>query len=127
MITLEGEDDRASEKFRLTRTSIENVQRCLGMRTCEEAVALFTGEREAESWEECPLGHKEAALAYMMYGVEPCDPCPICGEIPTFSNPFMSLNFHPDEPVKGVDGQEYRKCPRCGDEFLELQGDNPVR
>ena len=127
VITLDGKEDRAGERFRLTRSSMENVERCLGMSTCGEAVTLFKEEKVTEPREECPLGHQEAALAYMMCGVEPSDPCPKCGEIPTFSNPSMSLDFHPDEPVKGVDGQEYRECPRCGDEFLELQGDNPVK
>ena len=130
VITLEEQDDRAGETFRLTRKSVENIERCLGMRTCGEAVALFTEVREAkppvEPLGECQLGHREAALAYMMSGIEPSEPCPECGEIPTFSNPSMSLDFHPDGPVKGVDGQEYTECPQCGDEFLELQGDNPV-
>ena len=94
-------------------------------------MALFAENMEeqplGEPLGECSLGHQEAALAYMMYGVEPSELCPTCGEIPTFSNPSMSLDFHPDEPVKGVDGQEYRECPQCGDEFLELQGDNPVK
>ena len=51
VITLAGEDDLAGERFRLTRKSVENIGRCLGMRTCGEAVALFADVREAE-----PLG-----------------------------------------------------------------------
>ncbi|MYC07798.1 MAG: hypothetical protein F4X57_11625 [Chloroflexi bacterium] len=62
----------------------------------------------------------------MMYGIEPSEPCPNCGEIPIFSNPSMSLDLNPDGPVKGVDGSEYTECPQCGDSFLELQGSNPV-
>ena len=26
------------------------------------------------------------------------------------------------EPVRGVDGQEYQTCPRCGDDSLDLEG-----
>ena len=62
----------------------------------------------------------------MMHGIEPSEPCPNCGEIPRFSDPAMSLNFYSDEPTKGVDGSEYRECPQCGEDALELQGKNPV-
>ena len=44
VITLDGDDEAGSHakgKFRLTRKSIKNIERCLGMRTCGEAVALF--------------------------------------------------------------------------------------
>ena len=135
VITLEGggpEDGAPSATFRLTRKSIESIGRCLGLRTCGEAVALFAGEEEAspkppgEPTGECQLGHREAVLAYMMYGVEPTEPCPNCGEIPKFSNPAMGIDFLEDGPVRGVDGLEYTACPQCGDGFLELQGSNPV-
>ena len=101
VITLEGgedEGDRASESFRLTGKSIENIERCSGMRTCGEAVSLFTEEREAEPSDErlgeCPHGHREEALAFMMHGIQPNEPCPKCGEIPKFGNTAMSLDFH---------------------------------
>ena len=61
-----------------------------------------------------------------MYGIQPTEPCPGCGEVPRFSNPAMSLNFYSDGAVKEVDGQEYLSCPNCGDDLLELQGKNPV-
>ena len=38
----------------------------------------------------------------------------------------MSLDFRSREPVKGVDGNEYQICPECGDDMLELHGDDPV-
>ena len=133
VITLEGgyeEEGHTTRTFRLTRRSIENVERCLGMGTCGEAVALFAEKKAAEPLSqplgECPNGHQEAAFAYMMYGIEPSETCPTCGEMPKFSNPSMSLDFHPDGPVRAVDGQEYTECPQCGDEFLELRGNNPV-
>lgn len=130
VITLEGTGEageRTTRAFCLTRESVENVERCIGMRTCEEAVALFAARTEGEPWGECPLGHREAALEYMMHGTEPSEPCPECGEIPKFCDPAMSPNFYSDVPVKGVDGKEHRACPRCGEDALELQGTNPVR
>ena len=128
-ITLEGADAAGAdttEAFRLTRESIENVERCLGMRTCGEAVALFGEHAESEPRGECPHGHPDAALEYMMHGIEPTEPCPDCGEIPRFSDPAMSPNFYSDEPVKAVDGNEYRECPQCGEDALELRGTSPV-
>ena len=129
VITLEGEeadDGHTSETFRLTFESIENIERCQGMRTCGEAAALFAQQKNVEPAGDCLLGHRDAALEYMMYGIEPTEPCPRCGEIPSFSNPAMSLDFYSDGTVKGVDGHEYTSCPECGDELLELQGKNPV-
>ena len=112
--------------FRLTRKSIENVERCLGMRTCGEAMALFAEQEEVEPWGECPQGHQEAALEFLMHGIRPIEPCPECGEIPNFGNAMMSLDFHSDGPVKGVDGREYTTCPECGDDALQLEGSSVV-
>ena len=129
VITLEGREDdggHTSETFRLTRKSIENIERCLGMKTCGEAVALFAEQKKVGPSGECPNGHQDAAFEYMMYGIQPTEPCPRCGKIPRFSNPAMSLDFYSDGAVKGVDGQEYTTCPKCGDDILELQGKNPV-
>ena len=133
VITLNGDDEirgNISETYRLTHKSIENIERCLGMKTCGEAVDLFAEERgpvpSGEPSEECPHGHQEAALAYMMYGVEPTEPCPECREMPKFSDPAKSLGFDADGPVKGVDGREYSLCPDCGEDALELRGENPA-
>ena len=125
VITLEeGEDDggHTNETFRLTRKSIENVERCLGMETCGEAITLFAEQEKIEPSGECLLGHRDAAFEYMIYGIEPSEPCPRCGEVPKFSNPAMSLEFYSDGPVKGVDGRGYISCPECGEDALELQG-----
>lgn len=130
IITLEGgesDDGHTNETFRLTRKSIDNVERCLGMITCGEAVALFAEQKSVEPSGECPNGHQDAAFEYMMYGIQPTEPCPRCGKVPRFSSPAMSLDFYSDGAVKGVDGQEYTSCPKCGDDLLELQGTNPVR
>ena len=129
IITLEGVDqagDPTTKAFRLTPETVDNVKRCLGMRTCGEAVALFAARGEGEPQGECPHGHRDAAFDYMMYGIEPTEPCPNCGEIPRFSDPAMSLNFYSDNPVKAVDGDEYRECPQCGEDALELRGKSPV-
>ena len=116
----------AERKFRLTEESIENIGRCLGMRTCGEASAIFTETRQVEPWSECPGGHQEAAFQYLTYGIVPTKPCPECGEIPRFEGLAMSLDFHRNGPVKGIDGNVYRVCPECGDDMLELQGTDPV-
>ena len=124
----EGSGRPMETKFRLTEESIENINRCLGMRTCGEASALFTPPppEEVEPRGECPHGHQQAAWDYMMYGIRPTKPCPECGESPTFDGSAMSLDFRSREPVKGVDGNEYQICPECGDDMLELHGDDPV-
>ena len=125
VITLEGVDEvggHRTKTFRLTRKSIENVERCQGMRTCGEAVALFVEREEVELAGECPHGHQEVAFAFMMHGIRPTEPCPQCGEIPEFGNTMMSPNFYPDGPVKGVDGREYSTCPKCGEDALQLEG-----
>ena len=129
VITLEGgyeEESPTSRTFRITDKSIENVERCLGLRTCGEAVALFAEQEEVEPWGECPQGHQEAAFDFMMHGIRPTEPCPECGEIPNFGNTMMSLDLHSDGPVRGVDGQEYTTCRGCGDDTLQLEGSSIV-
>ena len=130
VVTLEGGNKRGgqtSRPFRLTRKSVENVERCVGLRTCGEAIDLFAQRTEVQTSAapsgECTHGHQEAAFAYMMYGIEPTEPCPTCGEIPTFGNVAMTPDLYPDGSVKGVDGQAYDTCPECGEDSLELQGD----
>lgn len=113
-------------KFRLTEESIENIDRCLGMHTYEEASSLFTEFTQMEPLGECPRGHQDAALDYLMHGITPTKPCPECGEVPKFGDVYKSLGFGSVEPVKGVDGKAYQTCPECGDDMLELQGTNPV-
>ncbi len=72
------------------------------------------------------LGHREVALAFLIEGVQPTEPCPECGEVPEFDGAAMSLDFRSDGPVKGVDGREYSICPQCGGDALELQGKSIV-
>ena len=117
---------RIETRPRLTEDSIEDIYRCLGLRTCGEASELFTATKQAEPRGECPTGRGEAALEYMRYGIIPTKPCPKCGEIPTFDGMAMSLHFQSHETAKGVDGNDYLSCPECGDDMLELQGNDPI-
>ena len=112
-------------KYRLTEQSIENIARCLGMRTPEEASRIFIQSTDEEPRGECPGGHRDAAFDYLMSGIVTTKRCPQCGQIPRFDGSFMSLNFGSNEPVKGIDGSVYRICPDCGDDMLELHGTNP--
>ena len=75
---------------------------------------------------ECLHRHQEEALAFMLYGIQPTEPCPDCGEISKFGNAMMSLDLYPDGPVKGVNGHQYSICPACGEDALQLEGDSPV-
>ena len=113
-------------KFRLTEESIENIDRCLGIRTYEEASSLFTEIVQIEAHGKCPRGHQDAALDFLMHGITPTKPCPECGEIPKFGDVFTNLGFGSNEPVKGIDGNAYQICPKCGDDMLELRGTDPV-
>ena len=134
VIALEDEDTNGgptSRAFRLTRKSLHNIGKCLGLKTCGEAMDLFAGRIEEQPSGtpagECPHGHQEAAFAYMMYGIEPTEPCPNCGEIPSFGSLAMSPDFYADGPVKGVDGQEYAACPKCGEDSLEIRGEGVAK
>ena len=123
---LRGNDQPNGRKFRLTEQSIDNINRCLGMRTCGEAAELYMEPPNAAPGPECPHGHQNMARDYMMFGIVPRKPCPDCGHIPTFHGTTMSLGFRTGRAAKGIDGKEYDACPDCGHDFLELQGTNPV-
>ena len=125
--TVNTDDQEASESFRLTDASIDNIRRCFGIKTCGEAVDLFTEKQKVQPWGECLNGHQEAAFQFLMYGIEPSERCADCGEVPNFTGVFMSPDIYKDGPVKGVDGQEYLTCPECGSGLLELEGESPVK
>ena len=112
-------------RYRLTGQSIENIARCLGMRTPEEASRIFIQSTDEEPRGECPGGHPDAAFDYLMSGIVTTKPCPQCGQIPRFDGSFKSLNFGSNEPAKGIDGSVYRICPDCGHDMLEQHGTNP--
>ena len=58
----------------------------------------------------------------MMYGIEP-DECIYCGETPEFIMPTQSIDWPSEIPVKGIDGQEYKICPSCNDDMMEVTGE----
>ena len=122
----EGTGRSSERKYRLTEESIENINRCLGMRTSEKASGIFMESNKVEPWGECPGGHQEAALQYLTDGIVPTKPCPECGQIPRFDGLAMSLNFKSTEPIKGTDGNVYQNCPDCGCDMLQLLGTDPV-
>ena len=87
IITLEGSDgdgDPATRDFQLTDLSIEYIERCMGMRTCCEAQALFVEPRVPEPpLGECSNGHPEAAFVEEpTKGVDgqEYEICPECGD-----------------------------------------------
>ena len=116
----------SERKFRLTEQSIANISRCLGIRTCGEAADLFTETTMETLGPECPDGHPEMALDYMTYGIVPRKPCDKCGHIPTFQDTAMSLGFTGKKPAKGIDGNQYEACPKCGEGYLERQGSSLI-
>ena len=65
------------------------------------------------------------AQDYIMYGIV-LGQCPKCGHTPNFQGLAMSLNYRRDGKAKGTDGKEYDTCPDCGDDMLELQGNDPT-
>ena len=102
LITSDGGDEeeyRAGGEIPSYPESVKNVERCLGMRTCGEAVALFEEKNEVEPTGECPHGHQDAAFAFMMGGIRPTEPCSQCGEKPEFGNTVMSPGFYSNGPV----------------------------
>ena len=42
---------------------------------------------------------------------------------PNSTGAARSIGWPEEIPVKGIDGEEYRTCPSCGSDMLELQGD----
>ena len=92
------------------------------MQTYEEASSLFMETRPIEPRGECPTGHQDAALDYLLYGIRPTKPCPECGEIPKFGDVYTNLGFGSNEPVKGIDGNAYQICPECDDDMLQYSG-----
>ena len=113
VITLEGGDeagDHSTRFFRLSRETIENVERCLGMRTCEEAVASFAGQEgrsqqllAAHDSHGHPMpAHNEARWASDRWG--PSTSAILCvGEPPSLRVPSLV-----------IEGRERRPTPpRC--------------
>ena len=109
-------------QFRLTLRSMMTIAQCAGMRTCGEATRLVASKLPPEALPCYPHGHREQFQDYFMYGTKPHE-CLYCGDTPNFTAPAKSVNWPGEAPVKGTDGREYRTCPNCGSDMLELQGE----
>ena len=109
-------------RFWLTIQSTMTISQCIGMETCSEAIRLVASKLPPEKLPCYAHGHQEQAHEAMMYGVEPRE-CLYCGETPNFLFPSKSIGWPSEIPVKGIDGQEYKTCPNCGSDLLELQGE----
>ena len=109
-------------RFRLTLQSMMTISQCAGMETCGEAIRLVASKIPPEQLPCYEHGHGEQSLDYFLHGIKPHE-CVYCGEIPNFTMPSMSIDWTGGIPVKGIDGQEYRTCPNCGSEWIELQGE----
>ena len=116
-------DEHGSDEhqFRLTLRSMMTIAQCAGMEACGEAIRLVASKLPPEQWPCYAHGHREQFQDYFMHGIEPHE-CLYCGEIPEFTHPAKSIDWSGEIPVKGIDGQEYRTCPNCGSDILELQG-----
>ena len=109
-------------RFRLTLQSMMTISQCAGMETCGEAVRLVSSKLPPEQWPCYAHGHQDQFQDLVMHGIEPHE-CQYCGEIPEFTHPAKSIDWPGEIPVKGIDGQEYRTCPNCNSDLLELQGE----
>ena len=124
-ITLTGpcEDHGSHEyQFRLTLRSMMIITQCVGMETCGEAIRLVASKLPPEQWPCYAHGHQEQARDATLHGIEPYE-CIYCGEKPEFLYPAKSIDWPGEIPVKGIDGREYKTCPKCNSDLLELQGE----
>ena len=108
--------------FRLTLQSMMTISQCASMETCGEAIRLVASKLPPEQLPCYEHGHGEQSQDYFLHGIKPHE-CVYCGEIPNFTMPSMSIDWPGEIPIKGIDGQEYRTCPNCGSEWIELQGE----
>ena len=108
-------------RFRLTLQSMMTIAQCVGLETCGEAIRLVAGKLPPESLPCYAHGHHDQFRDYFMYGIEPHE-CLYCGETPNFTAPAKSIDWPSEIPVKGIDGQDYRTCPICDSDMLEVQG-----
>ena len=109
-------------RFRLTLQSMMTIAQCSGMETCGEAIRLVAKKLPPEELPCYPHGHQEQAWHQLMHGIEPRE-CIYCGETPEFTEPRKSINWPGEIPVKGIDGQEYKICPSCNKDMLEVTGE----
>ena len=109
-------------RFRLTLQSMMTIAQCSGMETCGEAIRLVASKLPPEELPCYWHAHGEQFQDFVMYGIEPHE-CIYCGETPEFTEPRRSINWPDEDPVKGVDGEEYTTCPSCNRDTLEVIGE----
>ena len=108
--------------FRLTLKSMITISQCAGMETCGEAIRLVSSKLPPEELPCYAHGRDDQFQDLMLHGIE-LHNCIYCGEVPNSMGAARSIDWPGEAPVKGIDGQEYRTCPKCGDDLLELQGE----
>ena len=108
--------------FRLTLRSMMTISQCAGMETCGEAIRLVSSKLPPEQLPCYAHGHQEQFRDLMLHGIE-LHECIYCGEVPNSMGAARSIEWSGETPAKGIDGQEYRTCPDCGSDLLELQGE----
>ena len=109
-------------KFRLTLQSTMTIAQCVGMETCGEAIRLVASKLPPESLPCYEHGHREQFYDLMLYGTD-LHECVYCGEVPKSMGAAKSIGWPGEARVKGIDGQEYKTCPNCDSDMLELQGE----
>ena len=108
--------------FRLTLRSMMTISQCAGMETCGEAIRLVSSKLPPEQLPCYAHGHQEQFWDLTLHGIE-LHKCIYCGEVPNSMGAAKSIGWPGAMPAKSIDGQEYRTCPDCGSDLLELQGE----
>ena len=117
------EEHRSHEyRYRLTLRSSLTIAQCVGMETCGEAIKLVASKLPPESLPCYAHGHHDQFEDLFFYGT-PLHECIYCGETPKSNGAAKSIGWPSEIPIKGIDGQDYRTCPNCGSDLLELQGE----
>ena len=109
-------------RYRLTLRSSLTIAQCVGMETCGEAIKLAASKLPPESLPCYAHGHHDQFEDLFFYGT-PLHECIYCGETPKSNGAAKSIGWPSEIPIKGIDGQDYRTCPNCGSDLLELQGE----
>ena len=111
-----------THEFLLTPRSMLTISQCAGMETCGDAIRLISRKLPPELLPCNRFGHRDQLEEFFYHGIEPHE-CIYCGETPEFINPSKSLGWPGVIPVKGIDGNQYTTCPKCGSDSLELRGE----
>ena len=109
-------------RFRLTLQSMMNIAQCADMETCGEAIRLVASNLPPEELPCYAHGHQDQFRDLILHGTR-LHECIYCGETPKSDGAAKSIGWPSEIPIKGIDGQDYRTCPKCGRDMLELQGE----